>query len=470
MELSYEDEDIHMMNEDGEGEVSDAENKLSKSNSKDNIVLENNISSSTNKISEGNLVEKLTNMLKQGTLEMETLSGKDYLDFAIPKFNGKYLKDLTVCKKCQKIFSTPNENISLVKRHKGTAGHLKMLEGSEKRGQIEKYFNPPLKEEVKISLKKQFGIQLATVFSTDLLSFNLVNLPGFNNMVRYLINIGAQHGPVDLTSIMPADSTLRQIYLEEAYIQTLEKLKVRVKHLKDVSVCVDIWFNKLTWSSYLGVSAQYVKLETDENGKFIKIKIETLCPGIILLEGKKDYKNCYDSTFFILNNVFNNDCKFTFTTDKGGNLVKAFKNFENIRCISHGINNVIQELFKIKKTRKSENINVEDEIDADYEGNEIFEDQINIEEWLIFEESDNEVESEIISILKFCKKLVTKFKQKGWNVFLEKSLKNPVKTRFNTIYIMLESIISSFEGATKILIDDKNYKDADKLKKLKIRY
>lgn len=94
-------------------------------------------------------------------------------------------------------------------------------------------------------------------------------------------------------------------------------------------------------------------------------------------------------------------------TDRGSNMIAAFRSFDHIFCINHLLHNVIEKSIK-----------------------EI---------------------PEIIEICNICTKLVKYFKKSGINCSLQTSLKSYVCTRFNTIYYLLLSIERSWVEITNIL-------------------
>lgn len=98
-------------------------------------------------------------------------------------------------------------------------------------------------------------------------------------------------------------------------------------------------------------------------------------------------------------------------TDNGSNVVAAFKNYSRQSCACHNINLVMSDLF--------EKSNFDD----------------------------------IKTLVEACKKLVCYFKHSQLNSKLSKTLKQQVKTRWNSIYTMISSIIEMKTEIQSLLLE-----------------
>ena len=114
--------------------------------------------------------------------------------------------------------------------------------------------------------------------------------------------------------------------MDKLYEIISKELSKKVSNVIEASVCVDIWTEKVNSNSYLGVTATYIdETEYIENFKSVPfIKLNNITCGVSLMEGKKEHNYCHNLTFEMLNLMFKPSTNFSFTTDKGGNLVKAF--------------------------------------------------------------------------------------------------------------------------------------------------
>lgn len=101
--------------------------------------------------------------------------------------------------------------------------------------------------------------------------------------------------------------------------------------------------------------------------------------------------------------------KVVVVTDRGSNMIAAFKEDNNIHCISHLIHNTVEKC--IKKT------------------------------------------TQIDELISLCSKLVKFFKKSGLNAELETSLKSFCTTRWNSVYYTICSIVKNFAAIQDKLLE-----------------
>lgn len=96
-------------------------------------------------------------------------------------------------------------------------------------------------------------------------------------------------------------------------------------------------------------------------------------------------------------------------TDRGSNMISAFRNSNKIHCVNHLLHNIIEKaVLKVQ---------------------------------------------ELSDIVNKCSKLVKFFKKSGENSNLRVSLKSHCATRWNTIYYLLKSVADNWGGITNILAE-----------------
>lgn len=96
-------------------------------------------------------------------------------------------------------------------------------------------------------------------------------------------------------------------------------------------------------------------------------------------------------------------------TDRGKNMVAAFRNEKHINCVAHLINNIVEKGI--------------------------------------------EQVPDISLLVKRCTKLVKYFKKSGTNSQLTTTLKSYTKTRWNTVFYLLESVEVNWSDITSILLE-----------------
>lgn len=97
--------------------------------------------------------------------------------------------------------------------------------------------------------------------------------------------------------------------------------------------------------------------------------------------------------------------KFVFVSDRGSNMISALRKYEHIHCFAHIINNVVQHMLAL-----------------------------------------------VAEDLSPVKALVKYFKVTGLNSGLDETLKSYVKTRWNSVYYMIQSVLNNWDRIQEVLI------------------
>lgn len=164
---------------------------------------------------------------------------------------------------------------------------------------------------------------------------------------------------------------------------------------------MDCWLDKTKKMTFFGITAHYI----EETLTGFKLNDRILCTrdlhtdpkdGLYLREKLREILRSFD-LLSLLN-------KLVFVSDRGTNILKALEPYENINCFAHMMNNAVNQMMKA----------IQDRLTA------------------------------IIALVKY-------FKVTGMNCELETSLKSHVKTRWNSVYYMLDSVIKNWEGVVDIL-------------------
>lgn len=165
-----------------------------------------------------------------------------------------------------------------------------------------------------------------------------------------------------------------------------------------IAVTTDLWQDKFKRISYIAITVQYY----DSNGNLCDqlIAMPPIEPG-----RKKDHAFLKELTKRYLEErgIPFDEKKLIFVTDRGGNIKKALQNFIRLNCFPHFINNTVRESCKIDV---------------------------------------------IETVLDACSKLVRFLKISGLNNEFQITIKSAVKTRFNSVLTMVESILLNWNQLT----------------------
>lgn len=157
------------------------------------------------------------------------------------------------------------------------------------------------------------------------------------------------------------------------------------------SISLDCWTDKTRRVTFFGLTMHYMSLENGclkVNDRVLVIReldAETK-DGAYLKEKVHEYMEEFELMPYMETNI-------VFVSDRGSNIVSATNSLQHNRCFSHMIHNTTEKMLE-----KNQTIGI------------------------------------VTAIVKY-------FKSNGLNATLEKSLKSFVSTRWNSVYMMLQSFI-----------------------------
>lgn len=254
--------------------------------------------------------------------------------------------------------------------------------------------------------------------------FKISTDSGFRNVAEFLIEIGSKYGPnVDIESLVPHPTTISR-NIDSLYTCHFNELKSEIESVKDLgfALTTDLWSDSYLKKSFLSLTIHFVR-----DGQLF-----TRLLGFISMEGDKCTREYFifslvyvilEFSLFILdakirckvddllseyNCTLNN--KVMIVTDRGANMIAAFRDCSKIHCVSHLLHNTV-------------------------------------------EKSIHGV-SEIAALCQLCTKLVKYFKKSGENNNLQTTLKSFSPTRWNTIFYLLESVKQNWSAIIKVLEDN----------------
>lgn len=164
---------------------------------------------------------------------------------------------------------------------------------------------------------------------------------------------------------------------------------------------IDCWLDKYKKTTFLGVTIHFIM---EAEGK-LKLHDRILCTRELHIEAKDGIyirsKLLEYLTSFNLDSLVGD---IVFVSDRGSNMKKAVEPFMNSHCFAHMLHNTIVKMFTAVHT-----------------------------------------------IVDDVKSLVKYFKVTALNSALESALKSYIKTRWNTIYYMMKSVIENWNDVVSIL-------------------
>ena len=254
---------------------------------------------------------------------------------------------------------------------------------------------------------------LAEKFSQDLTAFSAVGHRGFRNIATQLIKIGAKYGPKNVDDLFVDRRTLKKSYLPRVYGKAKTKFGEKCKFSNFAyfpSFTADIWKDKLVQNAYLGVTISFV----DEN---FELNSASLCVRKVEKTESQTKESIQSQMEIVLQNFFPDFVddlikESYFVTDNGGNVKNIMTKW--ISCSCHNLNLVLQHVFGQDKLKQLGLFKLE-------------------------------------QFLTSSKSLVEYFKRGGYNKELTIGLKQQSHIRWNSMYIMMKSIQTSYTEVKNFL-------------------
>lgn len=234
----------------------------------------------------------------------------------------------------------------------------------------------------------------------------MVSDEGFIDLANVFIEIGANYGKIDASTLIKHPSNIKRTNLVNIYQKYKDAFIDVLQTCKHFSFTSDLWKDKYKGNFYLSLTVQFI----NSSGTLSNVCLYT----ILCKEKKKDDIRSY--LLKGLHDFFGNSDEILkdsyFITDNGSNVKNIFNKW--LPCACHNINLTLSHTFKEESLTQFPAIN---------------------------------------ELILTSKKLVDYFKKSGRNLLLKKTLKQEISTRWNSTLLMLESIYENWADISTVLFN-----------------
>lgn len=305
------------------------------------------------------------------------------------------IPDYVYCKSCKTVLKYNKTSTSNLNKHKCYVAHKENLVDNNSGSVL---------VSVSSETKHKFVQSCAKLSTKDLRPFTIVNGDGFKDVLQNILSIGARYGEnVNLATLIPHPTTVArnidaEMEVKKEWLKNVIKNDLTIE--KRLAVSTDLWTDDFVKRSYICVVIH-------------AIYNESIVECVLALKSMDNQRSTGQNILNKLNGIFNEfeiDIQnVVFVTDRGSNIKAALCNLERANCMDHIINNVLQGSFENMDSIKF--------------------------------------------IITSCRKLVKFFKIANLNAELEVTLKSDNSTRWNSVYMMMDSIKRNWPKINEILIN-----------------
>lgn len=171
----------------------------------------------------------------------------------------------------------------------------------------------------------------------NLVPFTTINSKGFENVSQNLIDIGEKYGSkVDIKDLMPCRTTVSKNVIT-LYNHFLPSIKEDIRNIDAGSITSDLWSDQFKRLAYISVTVHYFQNDTlIDRTIAVKHMDYDRQTGENILAKLTEIVEFYGSEMN----------KFVYVTDRGSNFKVALKDFDQINCSAHILNNVLNAATK----------------------------------------------------------------------------------------------------------------------------
>lgn len=258
--------------------------------------------------------------------------------------------------------------------------------------------------------KKILTEKIVEFCALDVRPFEIIKGKGFINLAQHFISVGAEHGVVDVSNVLPHPTTISRNVSDVKIKKHAELFPIIEKAMQngECAATSDGWCDDHKKNNYLTMTVHFFDNDFVLQNKVlftslfnVKSKTGVAIRNEILAKFKA--LGFDEKDFFIMPMV----------TDKGGNMVCAFKgkNFNRKNCVAHVLNRILANTF----------------------------------------EKHAPVEVEIL--IDNCKAIVRHFKQSSKLNELAFTVKQETDTRWNSKLALISSVTKQYDHIMSLLTD-----------------
>jgi hypothetical protein len=339
------------------------------------------------------------------------------------------VKGYVACKACNKVYVyNPSDGTQTLRRHrcdKGSSGPKAKTNLSSSTQSTFNWksagFSKVSKDEVPAATKIELNRTAVLACALDFRPLSFVKCDGFQLLAQSLIDIGAKYPNAEAKQLFNTHSTYSRRVLPKLADEVRSSIKTDLnEQFKSLpkSICPaaftgDHWTDKYRQVEYTSIAVSYVDVNFVLAAYDLCVKEYTedtkhaQCIRADLIAKLKEYD--------VSETELNREGKFVFVSDSDAKLVAALReDFDRQSCVAHDLSLAVKYAVK------------------------------------------NVAATNVGITIEACKTLVRFFKQSGLNHHLSKTLKQEVSTRFNSIYMMLQSVDDVFDEVTAILTQNES--------------
>lgn len=261
--------------------------------------------------------------------------------------------------------------------------------------------------------------------------FSIVDDVEFRSMMQNFIKIGSQHGNIAVDDVLHTRNFYKE-KISQKYDDFVSSFPNNLTDLNGVSCTSDMWKETMTGASYICLTIHYPDKEAGQ-----------ISSRILACEQLEDHSSdAIKSWFDRKRKQFKlEDKKLIMVTDNGANIKKAMNSSYYFSYACHNINLVVRYLI--------DNMKITHSNDSDR-----FNTQLTLhDDEILMVSRQQHIHISLKELIERCKLLVAYFKKSRMQSRLCTTLKQSVVTRWNSEYIMMNSIITNYDEIKPLLIE-----------------
>lgn len=202
-----------------------------------------------------------------------------------------------------------------------------------------------LPKEIMNKEKKGTTEKLVGFCAADIRAFQAVTGVGFVNLAQHFVSVGARHGMINVSTILPHPTTVSR-NVSKVRTQKLEEVFPIIQKAIENDECAgttDGWTDNHKKYSYLSMTSHFFDAD------FVLRKQDLFCvPFNVKSKTGPKIRRAIITKFRSLGFHEQYLSKIPIVTDRGSNVVKAFKGrkYNRKNCYCHVINTILSNTFK----------------------------------------------------------------------------------------------------------------------------